>query len=140
LFAEGTVWLDIGKSYKTRCVNEILRTYYVDDVVTGPVLSKRHILTENAPGRLHYYVWLLNNQLAYVFHSPMPFLKAAVMLPIVAAASGQGLRATLRSLNNRSAKSLVLFTLLFSILIRVLANARLVRAWDNARARATPQK
>jgi hypothetical protein len=89
---EFTVWIEIAKAYKIRCVNETLRVYYVDDEVTGTVLSKRQSLGENAPGRLHYYLWLLNNDLSYFFYSPMPFLKAAMMLPIVARASRQSFR------------------------------------------------
>ena len=49
----------------------------------GETLSKRRSF-EDAPGRLHYYIWLLNNDLGYFFNSPAPFLKAAVMLPVVA--------------------------------------------------------
>ena len=33
---EGMIWLDIAKSYKIRCVNEVLRIYYADDGRTGP--------------------------------------------------------------------------------------------------------
>lgn len=72
---EGVVWLDIAKTYKVRGINEVFRIYYVDDTKTGASLTKRKSLSDGAPGRLHYYVWLLNNDLQYFFRSPTPFLK-----------------------------------------------------------------
>jgi len=108
---EGLVWLDIAKSYKSRYVNEVLRVYYVDDQVTGTTLTKTKALSENAAGRLHYNIWLLNNDLEYFFYSPMPFLKAAVVLPIAAYAAKRSPWRVLQSLNRMPAKALVLATL-----------------------------
>jgi glycosyltransferase involved in cell wall biosynthesis len=108
---EGLVWLDIAKTYKIRYVNAVLRTYYVDDHATGATLTKKKALGENAPGRLHYNIWLLNNDLEYFFYSPMPFLKAAVVLPVAAYASKQSLWNVLQRLNGMPAKALVLTAL-----------------------------
>ena len=108
---EGMVWLDIAKSYKIWYINEILRTYYVDDAATGSTLSKTKMFRENAPGRLQYFIWLLNNDLEYFLSSPMPFLKAATMLPLAAWASNQSLGSALRSLQSVAARVLVLMTL-----------------------------
>ena len=116
---EGLVWLDIAKTYKIRYVNEVFRVYYVDDHATGATLTGRRALSENAPGRLHYYIWLLNNDLEYFFNSPMPFLKAAVMLPVVAHASKQSLWRVLQSLNRKPAKALVLMALPISALLYI---------------------
>src|SRR5262249_56227861 len=107
---EGLVWLDMAKTYKNRCVNEIFRIYYVGDPQTGETLSKRGSF-EDAPGRLHYYIWLLNNDLGYFFNSPPPFLKASALLPILPRLSGKSLRNTLNSLNMTSAKLLLLLPL-----------------------------
>ncbi len=114
---EGIVWLDVAKTFKTRWLNEVLRIYYVDDAEAGATLSKRASLGDNAAGRWHYYVWLLNNDLEYFFHSPTPFLKAAVMLPIVSWFSGQTLRRALAALKSRRAKLLVLSALPLSALL-----------------------
>ncbi len=108
---EGLVWLDIAKTYKIRYVNEVLRVYFVDDHATGATLTKKKALSENAPGRLYYNVWLLNNDLEYFFYSPMPFLKAVVVLPVAAYASKQSLWGVLQSLNGMPAKALVLTAL-----------------------------
>ena len=104
---EGTVWLAIGKHYKIRCVNEVFRTYYVDDELTGVTLTRRRGLGDSAAGRLHYYLWLLNNDLEYFFYSPKPFLKAALMLPIVARYAGRPLANVMGSLTSGYAKFLV---------------------------------
>ena len=117
------VWLEIAKNYKTRCVNEVFRIYYVDDDQTGATLSKKKALNENAPGRMHYYIWMLNNDLEYFFHSPMPFLKAAVMLPVVSWASGQRLGATLKALHSTQARFLLISALPLSGFLSFFARA-----------------
>jgi glycosyltransferase involved in cell wall biosynthesis len=109
---EGILWLQIAKQYKSRCVNEVFRIYYIDDHCTGVTISKRiRGLSDYAPGRLHFYTWLLNNDLEYFTRSPMPFLKAAIVLPILAHHAGQGIGATLRSLHSACAKILFLLAL-----------------------------
>jgi glycosyltransferase involved in cell wall biosynthesis len=108
---EGVIGLEIGKAYKSRCVNEIFRIYYVNDNQTGATLTRRRRLPENAPGRLHYYVWLLNNDLEYFFHLPIPFLKAAVMIPIAARDVRQHFALTMKSLQKWPAKLLILLAL-----------------------------
>jgi glycosyltransferase involved in cell wall biosynthesis len=114
---EASVWLAIAEKYRTRCVNETFRVYYVNDTATGPTLSDRDVLTRNAPGRLHYCVWLLNNNLTYFFSSPMPFLKAAIILPIVARHSGKPFLRVLGDLRGFWAKALVCLALPLSTLI-----------------------
>jgi glycosyltransferase involved in cell wall biosynthesis len=113
---EGVVHLELEKHYKNRAVNEVFRIYYVDDAETGATLTKRMSLGDNAPGRLFYYVYLLNNHLEYFFRSPMPFLKAAVMAPIAAWFSGQSFRSALKSVQNPMARALVLSALPFAFL------------------------
>lgn len=116
---EGTVWMDIAKTYKVRWVNEIYRIYYVNDSVTGPTLTTNRNLSENIPGRLHYCIYLLNNDLRYFFYSPTPFLKAAVTLSIMARLSGKSFSWGLGSLRSFPAKALVLMTLPASMLLYI---------------------
>jgi glycosyltransferase involved in cell wall biosynthesis len=124
---EGIVWLDIAKKYKNRAVNEVFRIYYVDDAETGATVSKKKI-GSHALGRWHYYEWLLNNDLEYFFKSPIPFVKAAIMLPIVARYSHQSLIHSLNSLQTFWAKALV---------IAVLPVALMMDAFDRVRRVAT---
>jgi len=112
---EGVVWFQIAKTYKSRGVNEVFRTYYVNDSETGATLSGRKDLGSSAAGRSYYYVWLLNNELQYFFRSPFPFLKAGLMLPVVTWISGQHFRNILTSLRYPSAKALVLLALPFAL-------------------------
>jgi glycosyltransferase involved in cell wall biosynthesis len=121
---EGAVWLEMAKTYKDRCVNEVFRIYYVDDQKTGTTLTGRSGLREDAPGRLHYYLWLLNNDMEYFFNSPGPFIKAAAYLPIVAHFANQTLPHVLKLLHNAKARALVLLVLPISALLCACALAR----------------
>ena len=121
---EGVVWLAVAKSFQHRAVNEVLRVYYVDDAATGATLTGRRSLADAAPGRLCYYVFLLNNDIEYFFRSPTPFLKAATMLPIVARHSGRPFRQVWRQLESGLARSLVLAVLPVSWALYHLDNAR----------------
>jgi glycosyltransferase involved in cell wall biosynthesis len=120
---EGIVWLGIAKNFKTRWTNEIVRIYYINDRETGPTLSQRASLGDHALGRWHYYTWLLNNDLAYFFYSPTPFLKAAIMLPIVGWFSGKSLRQELM-LDRFLAKILVWLAVPLSLLLYGVDRAR----------------
>ena len=113
---EGIVWLDIAKTFKSRAVNEVVRVYYIDDTEPGVTVNRKRDLGAHAMGRWHYYVWQLNNDLEYFFQSPVPFLKAAAMLPIVGWFSGQTVRRALAALKNWPARLLVLSALPFSAL------------------------
>jgi len=87
-------------------------------------LTRQRGLYENAPGRLHYYVWLLNNDLEYFFRLPAPFVKAAVMVPIIARHMGQHFGLTMKSLQSLSAKSLVLLMLPISLALYLFDRGR----------------
>jgi len=131
---EGLVWLDIAKTFKTRWTNCAVRTYYVDDPQTGGTLSKRIRPSENAAGRWCYYVWFLNNNIEYFSRSPMPFLKAAVMLPIVGRLSKKPLKETLTDLGNIHAKLLVVAAVPVSVTVYIIDLLR------SLMGRGTPKK
>ena len=122
--AEGIVWLDIGKTYKNRCVNEVFRTYYIDDNEPGVTVALKRQVTAHAEGNLYYYIWLLNNDLQYFFRSPTPFVKAAVMLPVTAWITKRRLGSILDSLQTVTAKALVVLSLPISVLIFTLDGLR----------------
>jgi glycosyltransferase involved in cell wall biosynthesis len=125
---EGTVWLDMAKAYKDRCVNEVFRIYYINDDATGATLSRRRDIDENAPGWMAYYIWLLNNDLEYFFYAPATFLKAAVMLPAVTWSCGRRLRDLLQSLDKYPPKMIVLLALPASSAVYVAS-----RTWNHIR-------
>jgi glycosyltransferase involved in cell wall biosynthesis len=115
--AEGIAWLDMAKTYKCRAVNEVVRIYYIDQTEPGVTTAIKRRLAAHAEGNWHYYIWLLNNDLEYFFRAPKPFLKAAVMLPVVAWITKRGLGRTLHELQSLAAKLLVVMTLPASFLI-----------------------
>jgi glycosyltransferase involved in cell wall biosynthesis len=121
---EGIVWLSVAKTFKIRWTNEVVRTYYINDRETGATLSERVSLGDHALGRLHYYTWLLNNDLDYFLVSPLPFLKAAVILPVVGWSSGKSVGETLTLLDHLFAKVLVSLALPFSLLLYGIGVAR----------------
>lgn len=122
---EGIVWLDIAKKFKSRAVNEVVRIYYVDESEPGVTTAKKNRnLSTHALGRWHYYVWMLTNDLEYFFRAPAPFLKAAILLPIVGWISGQVLKDAFSALRGWRAKLLVLALLPFAALIYAVNRAR----------------
>jgi glycosyltransferase involved in cell wall biosynthesis len=114
---EGMVWLDIAKKFKTRWVNEVVRVYYINDPEAGTTVTQRGSRGHHALGRWYYYIWLLNNDLEYFCHSPMTFVKATAMLPVVGWLSGRTLKNTLAALKGHRALLLVLLTLPLSVLL-----------------------
>jgi len=121
---EGTVWLEIAKTHKIRWVNEIFRIYHLDGRKEGSTLTSKKNLQKSAAGRMHYYIWLLNNHLNFFFNSPKPFIAAASMLPVVARLSNKSVRSVLMSLHNRPAKTLVWLTLPIAAVLYAIHRAR----------------
>jgi glycosyltransferase involved in cell wall biosynthesis len=116
---EAVAGFKAARTYKIRCVNEVFRVYYVDDRETGATLTNRRNVAKSAPGRIYYYLWLLNHEMEYFRRAPAQFIKAATMLPVVARYVKRPLRDVWRELENRQAKLLVFATLPLSLLLGV---------------------
>jgi hypothetical protein len=114
----------MARTYKCRAVNEIVRIYYIDDAEPGVTTAIRRRLAAHAEGNWHYYIWLLNNDLEYFSSAPMTFVKAAVMLPVVAWLTQRGLGHSLRELRSIAARSLVIAALPTSSLIYLMDRLR----------------
>jgi glycosyltransferase involved in cell wall biosynthesis len=115
---EGLVGLQMSKNYKRRYVNEVFRVYYrFENKEPGKNLTNRADISTNAPGRFYYYLWVLNNELEYFWRSPVPFAKAAVMVPLLARFSNLSFRELLQSLKTAPAIVLVLLALPFALAI-----------------------
>jgi glycosyltransferase involved in cell wall biosynthesis len=112
---ESVVWNCI--SHRLRWINEPLRIYFTADGETGKTLSQRSNFRDNAPGRLYHCTWLLNNDLEFFARAPIPFLKAAVLLPIMAAASGSTFGEAWLALDGWKARLLVLLATPFSLFL-----------------------
>jgi glycosyltransferase involved in cell wall biosynthesis len=115
---EGLVGLQMSRIYKRRYVNEVFRIYYqFENQAPGKNLTNRPDVTTNAPGRLCYCLWLLNNELEFFWRSPMPFAKAAVVLPILARFSNRSFRELIQSLVKPLARFLVLMALPIALVV-----------------------
>jgi hypothetical protein len=121
---EGIIGLQMAASYRRRYLNEVFRIYYVDETASGEKLSHRTSLSRSAGGRLFYYTWLLNHDLAYIWRAPVPFLKAAVMLPVVARYAGRSFHDTWNELTDRRARLLVAMAFPFSALLALYYRAK----------------
>ncbi len=124
---EGLIGLQMARAYKRRFVNEVFRIYHTGEEKTGATLTRRDNIAKGARGRLYYYVWLLNNEMDYFWHAPMPFIKAAAMLPVVARYSGQPLSAVRRELKGWCARLLVLAATPLALTLRVYYASKVSR-------------
>lgn len=83
---ECIVWHAIAKKFKIRCVNEMLRIYYIENTLSkGNTLAKTESLNLTSTlssvkarkAKRVYYKWVLNNDIGWFWVSPSSFLKAA---------------------------------------------------------------
>jgi hypothetical protein len=117
---EGVHGLQMARAYRMiRFVNEVFRIYYVNDRATGGTLGSRRNVAQSAPGRIYYYLWLLNHEMEYFRRAPAPFIKAAAMLPVAARYAGRSLSEIWRELESWRVKLLVLAAMPLSLLLSV---------------------
>ncbi len=109
---ENELWNSVARTHRMRCVNEALRIYYRDDPVTGETLTGPLKAQAVPPGKVHYYGWLLDNDLDFFLHSPLFFLKAAVQYATLSQLSGHSCQRQWTSLRTGAAKCLWLGALL----------------------------
>jgi glycosyltransferase involved in cell wall biosynthesis len=69
---DGIVWLEIAKTYKDRCVNEVFRYYYTSPDSVG--------LVGVTSGKLMYYRYMLSNHWQYCAIAPLRFGRAALLV------------------------------------------------------------
>jgi glycosyltransferase involved in cell wall biosynthesis len=105
---EALLGFQMARVYKRRYVNEVFRIYYVGDETGGATLTGRDNIARGALGRLYFYAWILNNEMAFFPRAPLPFIKAAVMLPVVARYGGVTIGEVWRQLKGWRAKTLFL--------------------------------
>lgn len=121
---EGIIGLQMAANYKRRYLNEVFRVYYVDEPEAGDKLSHRTNLSRSAPGRVYYYTWVLNHDLAYFRRAPVPFLKAALMLPVVARYAGRSFRDVWTALTDPRARMLVAIVYPLSLALALYYRAK----------------
>lgn len=104
---EGVIWSLIGKHYKTRYINQVVRTYLND---SGNQLTKRDPIA-TSPVR-SFYADILNNDIRFFFDAPFVFIKLALQYIRFSAHQSDSLHKQIIRLNSRSTKVLWLIALL----------------------------
>lgn len=74
---EGIVWARLGKSFKTRYINKIVRFYFDE---SDSLTHARFGIARNAPGLALWAAEMLKMELRHFFCSPIHFLRAAINL------------------------------------------------------------
>ena len=72
---EGLVWARLARVYKTRFINEALRTYYVE----GPSMVHGGRAGRNALGARMYHLMVLNEERDFLRWAPLAFFRSAAL-------------------------------------------------------------
>lgn len=80
LVPEDVVWAPIGREYKTRYVNELLRVYHEPPPGVETQVSKSVDFPAMAPGHVEWMLAVLSLELPYFRHRPWSFLRSAAFL------------------------------------------------------------
>jgi len=105
---EGLVWHAIGRRYKERFVNEVLRQFWRDTPVS---LARPRFVGDNALGAAMMNEDLLVNDIGFLVHSPKLFLLAAARFSRFSFHLGHGPVAQARRLRSLRARALWLLLL-----------------------------
>ena len=93
---ESLVWRAVARRYRTRYVNEVLRTYWRDQAASSiSIPTDRRV---NAAGRMLSARDLLNNDLGYLRVAPREFFREAVAYGSSGLHAGESLAAQLAGL------------------------------------------
>lgn len=113
-------WSRIGRKYKTRFINQVYRTYYInepgrEDQITFHLAYSK--IKENAKGSALIHLDILNNDTRWFCDSPKEFFRSAVHYSRFSLHAEIGLKDQLRKLNNGLAKFLWLVMLPVGVLV-----------------------
>lgn len=109
---EGIVWSRIARRYRTRFVNDVLRTFYVGhDSVSRLSRSRLSHMQRNAQGLALQKRLTLNEQIDYVRFAPLEFARCAVHYVRFSLHSGQPVTRQWHHLTNWRARGLFLLSL-----------------------------
>ena len=117
---EALIGFQMAEAYKRRYVNEVFRIYFVGtENGGGGTLTGHENIARGARGRLYFYVWILNNEMKFFPRAPVPFIKAAAMVPVVAHYGGVPIGEVWRQLKGWRAKTLLLAAAPVALALRV---------------------
>jgi glycosyltransferase involved in cell wall biosynthesis len=101
---ESVVWLALSRRYKTRFVNEVLRTYHIRDGAQDHLSS---LNTKVLWGRAFFYRQVLNEFVDWVLKSPICFIRCAVMFSRYSFGLGKGPVSQFKELKTLRARALL---------------------------------
>jgi glycosyltransferase involved in cell wall biosynthesis len=111
---ESVVWMALSRKYKTRFVNEILRTWNIQDGATDHLsYLNRNVIW----GRAYFYKFVLNDFIEWLPKAPLGMFRSAVLFSRYSFGLGKNFLSQLRELKNLRSKLLVTAGLPFGFLI-----------------------
>jgi glycosyltransferase involved in cell wall biosynthesis len=116
---EAIVWSKIGKRYKTRYVNDVVRIYYVNEDHESISKSIRPNSRCNYDGLILYYQQVMEEHLNYFFHAPVLILKAAIQYSRYGFKMAYSIVQQWSKLQNSGAKGLFLAVLPIAIAFHI---------------------
>ena len=111
-FREGIIWNRIGRAYKTRFINKVVRIYKQD---AGEQLTKKTPIERS--WEYIFYLIQINEDFDYFFSAPIKFFKLAIQYTRLSLHEGINLKDRLRLLRNVWAKFLLVTCLPPGILL-----------------------
>ena len=135
---EGIVWNGIAKFYKIRFVNEILRTYYIEESNGSAQLSqslddiKEIISKKYTIGCALYYESFLRDHISWLWYEPIQFFLSAISYMRFSLHCGNTLNGVLKKVHSLEGRILILFgspiaTMLYFCDLRNIFVVHLVR-------------
>jgi hypothetical protein len=107
---EGIFLHKMSKEYKTYCINEVLRIYWIADERDDHD-GDRMKTKANYPGNQLYHLAFINYSMRLFWKAPRIFLANAVYYVKLSFHLGQGVRRQFRNISNFSGRLLWLFSL-----------------------------
>ncbi|HJQ10150.1 MAG TPA: glycosyltransferase family 2 protein [Gemmatimonadaceae bacterium] len=103
---EGVIWVEIGKTYKLRCVNRSLRVYHRDAADKTAIMNRYAAPESNSWGRMRFLQAILNLGQADARRFPVLFAKAAAGYVRYGLHSGYSIDRQGKALESRTARAL----------------------------------
>lgn len=101
---ESIVWMALSRKYKTRFVNEVLRTWHIKD---GAADHLSYLNNNVLSGRAFFHQFVLNDFIDWLPRTPWGMFRQAVLFSRYSFGMGQNLFSQMKQLNGSRAKLLL---------------------------------
>jgi len=105
------IWSQISRRYKTRFINQILRTWYINEPGRTDQLTYHYKMDKRAKGLALKHLDVLNNDMKWFWAAPLEFLRSGIHYARFSLHSREGIAGQIRRLNNGVAVFLWMLTL-----------------------------